>query len=65
MNWFYKVSHPLMIAPAAIPDYTTPVPPYEEVVVEQQWVRQPPDLFQIIGNIRVRVESAMEFLMCF
>jgi len=35
------------------------VPSYEEVIVEQQWARHPPDLFQVIGNIRVRVESAL------
>ena len=43
MNWFYKVSHPLMIAHAVIPDYTVLVPPYEEVIVKQQWARYPPD----------------------
>jgi len=37
MNWFYKLSHPLMISLAAVPHYTTHVPPYEEVIVEQQW----------------------------
>jgi len=26
MKWFYKVSHPLMIAPAAVPDYIVPFP---------------------------------------
>jgi len=35
MNWFYKVSHFLMIAHAAVPDYTTLVSLYEEVIVEQ------------------------------
>ena len=59
MRWFYKVSHPIMIAPTAIPDYTAHVPPYEEVIVEQQWARQLPDPFQIIGNIRAKVESTM------
>jgi hypothetical protein len=59
MNWFYKVSHPLMITHAVVPDYTAYIPPYEEVRVEQQWARQPPNPFQIIGNIRARVESAM------
>jgi hypothetical protein len=34
MKWFYKVSHPILTAPAAIPGYTAPVPPYEEVIVE-------------------------------
>jgi hypothetical protein len=58
IKWFYRVSHTLVIAPATVPDYTTPVPPYEDVIVEQQWVRQPPDSFQIIWNIRAMVDSA-------
>ena len=34
--------------PAAIPDYAAVapprhVPPYEEVIIEQQWARHPPD----------------------
>ena len=49
---------------AAILDYASvapprPVPPYEEVIVEQQWARHPPDPYQIINNIRARVDSAM------
>jgi len=59
MKWFYKVLHPIMIAPAVVPDYIAHVRSYEEVIVEQQWVRQPPDPFQIIGNIGAKVESAM------
>jgi len=48
MRWFIKVSHPIVNPPAAIPDYAVdappcPVLPYEEVIVEQQWVRHPPD----------------------
>jgi len=31
----------------------------EEVIVEQQWARHPPDSYQIINNIRARVDSAM------
>ena len=59
MKWFYKVSHPHMIAPEAVPDYTAPVPPYKKVIVEQQWARHPPDPLQIIQNIRVVVDDAM------
>jgi len=64
MSWFYRVSHPIMNPHAVIPDYTTdahprPVPPYEEVIVEQQWARQPPDPYQIINNFRARVDSEM------
>jgi len=41
MRWFIRVSYPIVNPPTAIPDYTTdapprPVPPYEEVLVEQQ-----------------------------
>jgi len=59
IEWFYKVSHPLIIGPALVPEYTVPRPVYEEVIVEQQWARHPLDPFQIIGNIKVRVENAM------
>jgi len=55
MRWFVRVSHPIVNPSAAIPDYAAdapprPVPPYEEVIVEQQWVRHPPDPYQIISN---------------
>jgi hypothetical protein len=43
IKWLYKVSHPIMIVHAAVPNYTAHVPPYEEVIVEQQWARQTPD----------------------
>jgi len=59
MKWFYKVSHPHVIAPTAVPDYTTPVPPYEEFIVEQQCVRHPPDPLQTIQNIRAVVDISM------
>ncbi|RHN44066.1 hypothetical protein MtrunA17_Chr7g0215301 [Medicago truncatula] len=63
MIWFCTISHPIVNPPVAIPDYTTDshphfVPPYEEVLVEQQWARHPPDPYQIISNIRARVDSA-------
>jgi len=64
MRWFVAMSHPIVNPPAAIPDYAVvapprPVPPYEEIIVEQQWARHPPDSYQIINNIRARVDSAM------
>jgi hypothetical protein len=42
MRWLYIVSHPIVNPSSAIPNYTAdahprPVPPYEEVIVEQQW----------------------------
>ena len=64
MRWFVRVSHPIVDPPAAIPDYAVDapprhVPPYEEVIVEQQWARHPPDPYQIINNIRARVDGTM------
>jgi len=38
-------------------EYTTHVPPYEEVIVEQQWARHPSEPLLIIENIRARVDS--------
>jgi len=64
MRWFVRVSHPIVNPLAAIPDYAAaapprPVPPYEEVILEQQWARHPPHPYQIINNIRARVDGAM------
>jgi len=64
MRWFVRVSHPIVNPPAAIPYYAAdapphPVPLYKEVIVEQQWIRHPPDPYQIISNIRARVDGAM------
>jgi len=41
MKWYVRVSHPIVNPPSAIPGYAAdapprPVPPYEEVLVEQQ-----------------------------
>lgn len=44
---------------APFAEYTTRVPPYEEVIVEQQWARQLLNPLQINENIRSRVDSAM------
>jgi hypothetical protein len=59
MIWFYRVSHPIMSDPGLVVKYTTHVPPYEEVIVQQQWTIQVPDPLQIIVNIRV--ELALEY----
>jgi len=64
MRWFCRVSHPIVNPPAVIPDYTADahprfVSPYEKVIVEQQWARDPPDPYQIVNNIRARVDNAM------
>ncbi|KEH29438.1 hypothetical protein MTR_4g036770 [Medicago truncatula] len=37
---------------ASVAAYTTHVPPYEEVIIDQQWARQVSDQLQIIENIR-------------
>ena len=58
---FYRVSLPIMSNLASVADYTTRVPPYKEVIVEQLWARQVPDPLQIIENIKRIVDSAMEF----
>ena len=55
MRRFVTVSHPIVNPPAAIPDYAAaapphPIPPYEEVIVEQQWARHPIDPYQIISK---------------
>jgi hypothetical protein len=59
IKWFYRVSHHIMSEPAPAAEYIAHVPPYEEVIVEQQWVIQIPDPLNIIANIRARVDSAM------
>jgi len=64
MRLFCRVSHPIVNPPAAIPDYTADahprsVPAYEELLVEQQWAIHPPDQYQIISNIKTRVDNAM------
>jgi len=61
MGWFYRVSHPIMSEIRLIAKYTTHVPPYEEVIIQQQWARQVPDPLQIIANIRARVELALDY----
>ncbi|RHN49885.1 putative protein-serine/threonine phosphatase [Medicago truncatula] len=60
IKWFYRVSHPLIVNPAPVPEYIAPRPVYQEVIVEQEWVKHPPDPLQVINNMRVRVEHAME-----
>jgi len=57
-------NEPWAHTPAANSDYADdtpprPVPPYEEVLVKQQWARHPPDPYHIINNIRARVNGVM------
>jgi hypothetical protein len=57
---FYRASHPLIVGPAPVPEYVAPKPVYQEVIVEQEWARHPPDPLQVISNMRTRTEQAME-----
>ncbi|RHN74431.1 hypothetical protein MtrunA17_Chr2g0310341 [Medicago truncatula] len=64
MTWFCSVSHPIVNPSATIPNYTADahprsVPPYEEVIIKQQWARHPPDPYKIINNIKAKVDNAM------
>jgi len=48
MRWFYRVSHPIVNPHAVVPNYAADahlrhVPPYEEVIAQQQW----PDILLI------------------
>jgi len=54
-----------MNPPAAVIEYAAdahprPVPPYEVVIVQQQWASDPPDPFQVIGSMRGIVEHALQ-----
>ena len=60
IKWFYRVSYPLIINSAPILEYDVPRPVYQVVIVEQEWVRHPLDPFQVVGDIRGRVEHVME-----
>jgi len=55
IKWFYRVSHPIIVRLAPIPEYIVPKPVYQEVIVVQKWARDPPDPFQVIGNMKARV----------
>lgn len=35
IRWLYRVCHPIMSDPAPIAKYKIPIPPYQEVIVEQ------------------------------
>jgi hypothetical protein len=60
IKWFYHVSHSFIVNPAPVPVYVAQRPAYQEVIVEQEWARHPPDPLQIIISMRARVEHAME-----
>ena len=62
IRWFYRVSHPLTVNPALEPDILIPRPVYQDILVDQDWARHPPDPLQVITNMRDRVEHAMQIL---
>jgi len=61
IKWFYRVSYHVFSQVAPIAEYTTHVPPYEEVIVEQQFARQVPDPLHIIDNIRCIMDIVMTY----
>jgi len=48
IKWFYCVSHPIIVNPPPEPEITVPRPVYQDVLVDQDWGRHPPDLRQVI-----------------
>jgi hypothetical protein len=43
IKWFYRVSHPLIVCPAPVPEYVVPQPVYQVILVEQEWAKHPPN----------------------
>jgi hypothetical protein len=43
IRWFYRVSHPLIVNPAPEPDIIMLRPVYQDILVDQDWARHPPD----------------------
>jgi len=60
IRWFYRVSHPLIVKPAPEPDIVMPRPVYQDILVNQDWARHPPDSLQVISSMKDRVEHVME-----
>lgn len=54
------MSHPLIVGPTPVLEYIVPRPVYQEILVEHEWVRHPPDPLQVISSMRARVEHTME-----
>lgn len=51
IRWFYRVSHPLIVNPAPEPNIVMPRPMYQDIFVDQEWARHPPDPLQVISSI--------------
>jgi len=60
IRWFYRVSHPLIANPALEHDIVISRPVYQDILVDHEWARHPPDPLQVISSMRGRVEHAME-----
>jgi len=60
IRWFYRVSHPPIVNPAPEPDIVMPRPVYQDILVDQDCAKHPPDPLQVISSMRDRVEHAME-----
>jgi len=62
IRWFYRVSHPIIVNPPPEPKITVPRPVYQDVLVDQDWGKHPPDPRQVISIMRERVEQALQIL---
>jgi len=60
IRWFYRVSHLIIVNPPPEPEITVPRPVYQDVLVDQDWGRHPPDPRQVISTMRDRVEHALQ-----
>jgi len=60
IRWFYRVSHPLIVNHAPEPNIVIPRPVYQDILVDQDWARHPPDPLQVITSMRDRVEHVMQ-----
>ena len=43
IRWFYRVSHPLIVNPDPEPEIVMPRPVYQNILVDQEWSRHPPN----------------------
>jgi len=60
IRWFYRVSRPIIVHPPPEPEITMSRPVYQDVLVDQDWGRHPPDPRQVISTMRDRVEHALQ-----
>ena len=60
LGGFTVYPHPLIVNPAPELDNVTPRPVYQDILVDQEWARHPPDPLQVIRSIKGKVEHAMQ-----